>query len=136
MRVECFASPRELLERGHPLEVSCLLLDVQLPGMSGFELHDRLLAAGLQAPVIFVTGHPGEEARARAREAEAVALLEKPVDDRDLSAAINRALLWNLARKGGGGGAERASRGARGKREGKEPLKRSARPRARRHEPS
>jgi FixJ family two-component response regulator len=101
MRVESHASPRALLERGHAREPSCLLLDVQLPGMSGFELHERLRARGLQAPVIFVTGHPDEEARTRARAAGAMALLEKPVDDRDLIAALDRALLWELARRSG-----------------------------------
>jgi FixJ family two-component response regulator len=93
MRSESFASPAEYLDRGHPEETSCLLFDVQLPGMTGFALHARLSRRGLRIPVVFVTGHPNEEARNRARKAEAVALLEKPVDARDLLAALEQAFV-------------------------------------------
>jgi len=50
---------------------------VQLPGMDGFELHRRIVEEGQAAPVIFITAHPHEAARARARRADAVAFLEK-----------------------------------------------------------
>jgi FixJ family two-component response regulator len=92
LRAEAYASPRELLEHDRGDPVHCLLLDVQLPGMSGFELNDRLVAAGRGAPVVFITAHPDGRTRARAADAGAEACLEKPFDDDDLLEAIQRAL--------------------------------------------
>ena len=92
MRAETFASPEQLLTREPDERVRCLLLDVQLPGMDGFELHRRIVENGQETPVIFITAHPHEAARARAREAEAVAFLEKPFDDETLFAALRSAL--------------------------------------------
>ena len=92
MRAESFASPEQLLTRGPDERVGCLLLDVQLPGMDGFELHRRIVAEGQATPVIFITAHPHEAARSRARQAEAVAFLEKPFDDEALLSALRSAL--------------------------------------------
>jgi len=92
LRAETFASPDELLRHGHRGEPGCLLLDVRLPGMSGFELHRRLLDKGPLPPAIFITAHPGERNRATARTADAVAFLEKPFDDQLLLDAIDSAL--------------------------------------------
>jgi len=91
MEVESFASPLEFLERALDRRVACLLLDVHLPGMDGFELHHRSVEAGLDPPVIFITGHPDRRARERARAADAVAYLEKPFDDQALLDALERA---------------------------------------------
>ena len=92
MRVEAYATPRELLDLGRREPVNCLLLDVQLPGMSGFELNERLVAAGRGAPVVFITAHADGRTRARAAGAGAEAFLEKPFDDDDLLSALQSAL--------------------------------------------
>ena len=92
MKAEAFASPVDFLNRAVEEQVACLLLDIQLPGMDGFELHDRTVEAGLDSPVIFITAHPDDRTRARARKAEAVAYLEKPFTDEALLGAIETAL--------------------------------------------
>jgi FixJ family two-component response regulator len=92
MRAEVFATPQELLSRRLDASLGCLLFDVQLPGMNGFELHERVVQAGCAAPVIFITAHPDPGSRARARQADAVAYLEKPFDDETLLDALERAL--------------------------------------------
>jgi len=91
-RSETFASPEEFLGRTVDDEIACLLLDIQLPGMDGFELRDRTVAAGLDSPVIFITAHPDARTRERAAAAEAVAYLEKPFDDQALLDALEIAL--------------------------------------------
>jgi FixJ family two-component response regulator len=92
MRPEVFASPEEFLRRAADRPVACLLLDVHLPGMDGFELRDRTEEAGLDSPVIFITAHPDDRTRARAASAGAVALLEKPFHDQALLDALDVAL--------------------------------------------
>ena len=92
MRVEAYASPQELLDQERRDPVHCLLLDVQLPGMSGFELNERLVAAGRGAPVVFITAHADGRTRERAAVAGAEAFLEKPCDDDDLLSALRGAL--------------------------------------------
>ena len=92
MRAEAFASPEDFLSRAVEEQIACLLFDIQLPGMDGFELHDRTVEAGLDSPVIFITAHPDDRTRARARRADAVAYLEKPFNDQTLLDAIETAL--------------------------------------------
>jgi len=92
MRAESFESPEELLNTGPSGDVGCFLFDVQLPGMDGFELHERVRASGLRRPVIFLTAHPDGRKRARARAADATAFLEKPFDEEALLSAIRLAL--------------------------------------------
>lgn len=92
LRAEGFASPAEFLEPGPTREVGCLVLDVRMPGMDGFELHDRVVETGRNVPVIFVTAHPDASSRAKARERDVVALLEKPFDDQALFDALESAL--------------------------------------------
>lgn len=92
MRAESFASPAQLLGREPDERVGALLVDVQLPGMDGFELHRRMVENGQTTPVIFITAQPHQAARDRARRANAVAFLEKPFDDESLLAALRSAL--------------------------------------------
>lgn len=92
MRAEVFASPAEFLDRAANDRVACLLLDIHLPGMDGFELRVRSLEAGLDSPVIFITAHPDDRSRQRAAAADAVAYLEKPFDDQALLDALENAL--------------------------------------------
>jgi len=93
MRAESFGSPADLLDQGLSDDVGCLLLDIQLPGMDGFELHGRIAAGGSRLPVIFLTAHPDEKKRERARAAGAIAYLEKPFDEEALLEAIQLALV-------------------------------------------
>lgn len=92
IRTQSFASPQEFLEHVLDERIACLLLDVQLPGMDGFELRERTQAAGLDSPVIFITGHPDNRTRSRASATGAVAYLEKPFDDQALIDALEIAL--------------------------------------------
>jgi len=93
MRARAFASPSEFLDDDPAIEdLACLLLDVHLPGMDGFDLYDRLVEVGLSTPVIFITGDPRADTAARAARAEAVACLEKPYDETALLDALRLAI--------------------------------------------
>lgn len=92
MRAEAFDSPAQYLALQDRSGVDCLLLDVQLPGMTGFELHEQLCSSGPPLPVIFITARRDSGARERARRAGAVAFLEKPFDDGQLLASIRSAI--------------------------------------------
>ena len=71
---------------------ACLVLDIGLPGLSGFELYQRLIEAGAELPVIFITGHDNSLGFERAREVGAIAYLLKPFPGRELVDAVTRAL--------------------------------------------
>ena len=92
MRVSAFASPLGLLQSGPMTEFDCLLLDVHLPGMDGFELHNRVVAAGHEIPVIFISAHTDDRTRGRAKAAGATACLSKPFEDQALLDAIRTAI--------------------------------------------
>ena len=91
-RVESFASAREFLERPEHEGPRCLVLDVRMPGQSGLDLHDRLVASGRDIPVIFITGHADVPMAVRAMKAGAVDFLSKPFDDAELLGAARQAL--------------------------------------------
>jgi FixJ family two-component response regulator len=91
-RVEAFASAREFLARERHPGPCCLVLDVRMPGLTGLELQEALAAAGRRMPIVFVTGHVDAPMRVKAMKGGAVDLLTKPVDGKDLLAAIERAL--------------------------------------------
>ena len=88
---EVFASAEEFLRSGRLSATSCLVLDVRMPGMSGVELQDWLIASGHAVPIIFVTAHADEDERARALERGAIDCLQKPFSDDALLEAIARA---------------------------------------------
>jgi FixJ family two-component response regulator len=90
--VESFASAREFLERPEHDGPRCLVLDVRMPGQSGLDLHDRLVASGRDIPVIFITGHADVPMAVRAMKAGAVDFLSKPFDDSELLGATRQAL--------------------------------------------
>jgi FixJ family two-component response regulator len=92
LSVKTFASAEEFLRSGHNQETRCLILDVQMPGMSGLELQRQLAAAGSLLPIIFITAHGDEEARARALAGGAVAFLHKPFSEEALLRAIQATL--------------------------------------------
>src|SRR6202041_1694722 len=78
LAVDTFASADEFLASGRLKETACLVLDVQMPGMSGLELQSQLIAAGTDIPIIFITAFTNEAARMRALEAGAYCYLVKP----------------------------------------------------------
>jgi FixJ family two-component response regulator len=92
LRVECFASAHEFLRRAAPEVPSCLVLDVRMPDLGGFELQHALAAEGRDLPVIFITGHADIRMAVRAMKAGAVEFLPKPVQGEDLLTAIAQAL--------------------------------------------
>ena len=90
--VRIFASAEEFLESDRSMPLRCMVLDVCLAGMDGFQLHERLRAlGGTQPPVIFITAHDDVANRERARRAGALHYLRKPFDDAALIDAIRRA---------------------------------------------
>ena len=92
LHVESFAAPKDFLVRRLPDGPSCLVLDVRLPGMSGLDVPRKLAEAGVQIPVIFVTGHGDIPMTVKAMKSGAVEFLTKPFRDQDLVDAIYQAL--------------------------------------------
>jgi FixJ family two-component response regulator len=80
-RVEAFPSAADFLASARLAETACLITDVQMPAMTGTELHKRLTNAGYAIPTILVTAYPDEDARARALREGVVCYLRKPVDE-------------------------------------------------------
>jgi FixJ family two-component response regulator len=87
-----FASADEFLQSGEAGETSCLIADVQMPGMSGLDLQRRLTADGHRLPIIFVTAFANENVRARALKAGAIGVLSKPFDGSALIKHLDAAL--------------------------------------------
>lgn len=91
LHAETFATPQEFLNRKVD-GPSCLVLDVRLPGISGLDLQQELVEAGIQIPVIFITGHGDIPMSVRAMKSGAVEFLTKPFRTQDLLDAIHQAL--------------------------------------------
>jgi FixJ family two-component response regulator len=89
---EAFATPQEFLQHNLPDVASCLILDVRLPGMSGLDVQRRLIEAGGQIPIIFITSHGDIPMTVKAMKCGAVEFLTKPFRDQDLIDAIQEAL--------------------------------------------
>jgi FixJ family two-component response regulator len=83
-----FASSRELLDAGSADEAACLVLDIHLGRVSGFELLEKLRATGCRVPAVFITAFDDAESRDRATAAGATAFLRKPFDGSVLLDAI------------------------------------------------
>jgi FixJ family two-component response regulator len=92
LRVELFASAQEFLRSKRPDLPSCLVLDVRLPGVSGLDLQRRTGDAGIDIPIVFITGYGDIPMSVRAMKAGAVEFLTKPFRDQDLLDAIQQAL--------------------------------------------
>ncbi|MEN3385924.1 MAG: hypothetical protein V7608_5968 [Hyphomicrobiales bacterium] len=90
--VEVFGSPSELLQAKLPDVVSCLVLDIRLPGVSGLDFQTRLAEAGIHIPIVFMTGHGDIPMSVRAMKAGAVDFLTKPFRDQDMLDAVTRAI--------------------------------------------
>lgn len=87
---EGFVSAEAFLERSANTEIVCIVLDIQLEGMSGIELRHRLTAAGSDVPVIFITAIDDQDIRAKAVDAGCVAILHKPFPADNLIDAIRK----------------------------------------------
>jgi FixJ family two-component response regulator len=98
--VRTFVSAEEFLGSARLNDTSCVIADVQMPGMSGVDLQTRLLTQGYRVPFIFMTAFPEETIRARALKAGAICFLTKPFDRLTLIRCLDTA----LERHGGGTG--------------------------------
>lgn len=90
--VEVFPSAADFLSSPLLWATACLVSDVQMPGMTGFELHKHLVGAGHRIPTILVTAYPDELARNRASKDGVFCYLGKPVDDDHLDRCLRSAL--------------------------------------------
>jgi len=92
LRVEAFASATEFLQHKLPAVPSCLVLDIRLPRLSGFDVQAELGRLGITMPIIFITGHGDVPMSVRAMKAGAVDFLTKPLRDQELLDAVTAAL--------------------------------------------
>ena len=97
LRVEAFASAEEFLTRPKADAPSCLVLDVQLPDLSGLDLQRRMADASNEIPVVFITGHGDIPTTVRAMKAGAVEFLTKPLVEGDLLESIRHAIARDRA---------------------------------------
>jgi FixJ family two-component response regulator len=91
--VEIFSSATDFLASPRLVETACLIADVNMPTMSGVELHRHLIKAGYAIPTILVTAYPNDVDRTRALNDGVVCYLRKPVDENNLIRCLRTALL-------------------------------------------
>jgi FixJ family two-component response regulator len=91
-RTQGFPSAEAFLSSNHARDTACLILDVRMPGMNGIDLQRQIVAANWPIPIVFITSHADDDARARALQAGAVAFLYKPFREEELLNAIDAAL--------------------------------------------
>ncbi len=91
-RAATFESAETFLKSGDLSDTSCVIVDVQMPGMDGLQLQRHLAAAGCGIPIIFITAYESSDARQRAMQAGAAAFLGKPFSDEQLLRTIRSAL--------------------------------------------
>ena len=96
--VEEFASAEEFLLSGRCQNSACLILDLQLSGMSGLDLQKQLLISNPRLPIIFISANADETSTARALRSGAIEFLEKPINEEALFAAINSSLIVHRSR--------------------------------------
>ena len=98
---EAFERAEHFLQSSRLDRTSCLITDVRMPGMTGLELLDRLVASGKPIPTILVTAFPKDVDRVRAEQAGVICYLGKPVDERELVSCIKSAVASGPMDKGG-----------------------------------
>jgi len=91
-RAETFASAEDFLQSGHIDDTSCLITDVQMPGLSGVELQSVLNERGARVPIIFITAFPEDRIRRSVLEAGAIGFLSKPFEEALLIEHLETAL--------------------------------------------
>jgi FixJ family two-component response regulator len=94
IEVLTYASGEEFLSEGLEIQYDCVMLDIHLPGVSGFHVLRQLVARGFRNPVILMTARPSEAVRLEAERAGALTLMLKPLDDNQLFDAIYRGLTF------------------------------------------
>ncbi len=92
LKAYTFSSAQEFLAHDRTEEVSCLVLDIRMPRLSGLDFQEELKKRGLTIPIIFITGHGTVPLSVRAMKAGAVDFLQKPFEDQELLDAIHRAI--------------------------------------------
>ena len=96
MEVKVFASAEEFLSSVNGCKFDCLILDVRLPGMSGFELQRHLVTSRRKVPVVFMTAHGYDDrTKSEASPDWTVAYLTKPFSEEELLDAVHAAAKWN-----------------------------------------
>jgi len=91
-KTESFGSAQEFLASPRINAPTCVVLDLQLPGLSGLDLQKQMTEAGVETPIVFLTGHGDIPASVKAMKAGAIEFLTKPVDEQDLLNAIQEAI--------------------------------------------
>ena len=91
-QAEAFASAREFLARPGVQKPGCLVLDLQLPDLSGLDLQKRMAEIHVEIPIVFLTGHGDIPASVQAMKAGAISFLTKPVNEQELLTAIQEAI--------------------------------------------
>ena len=99
LKVDGFATPQEFLLKTFQDQPSCLILDVRLPGVSGLDFQNELAKAGIQVPIVFMTGHGDIPMTVKAMRAGAVEFLTKPFREQDMLDAVQVALARDRARR-------------------------------------
>jgi FixJ family two-component response regulator len=99
LQYKAYASGPEFLDASVPTTGGCLLLDIRLPGINGFDLHLEIARRGIRLPVVFMTGHGDIPMSVRGMKAGAVDFLPKPFRDQDLLDAVNLALATGRQRR-------------------------------------
>lgn len=94
LKVQTFASAQEFLSSPPVEALGCLVLDVNLPGISGLDLQRELGSGDGRIPIIFITGHGDIPMSVRAMKAGAIEFLTKPFRDEELLSAIDQAINW------------------------------------------
>jgi len=95
LEVETFSSGAAFLESLKTYSPDCVVLDLHMPDMSGFEVQARLAQSGNKLPIVTITGHDTPEAQQRVMDAGAVAYLRKPMNDKALLDAVLAAVASN-----------------------------------------
>jgi FixJ family two-component response regulator len=92
LEAETFASAEEFLESSKPNRNACIIIDIRMPGLTGFDLQRKLKAQGSRIPIIVISASDDAQVREQARELGAVAFFRKPIDDQALLDAITWAI--------------------------------------------
>ena len=100
-RATVFASAEDFLNSEGRDSTACLIADVQMPGMTGPELHERLTTSGQPIPTILITAYPDERVKARALQAGVMCYLTKPFGENDLLSCLQSALDGRAAPENG-----------------------------------
>ncbi|MNM80575.1 Transcriptional regulatory protein FixJ [compost metagenome] len=91
-QVRSFTSAEQFLAAYDASQVSCLILDVRMPGMSGPELQERMIAENINIPIVFITGHGDVPMAVTTMKRGAIDFIEKPFDESELRALVERML--------------------------------------------